>query len=75
MTDDLDIVGVAEIAAMLGVTRQRVFQLSLRPDFPEPWRKMSAATFWRTSDVQAWAEATGREWRPRAPKPPPSDEQ
>jgi predicted DNA-binding transcriptional regulator AlpA len=54
------LVGAAEIAAMLGVSRQRVQQLTSRPDFPEPAAVLAMGKVWRTEDVQAWAKARGR---------------
>jgi len=55
-----ELVGSAEIAAMFGVSRQRVYQLTSRPDFPEPVVRLKAGAIWRTADVAAWAEARGR---------------
>jgi prophage regulatory protein len=54
------LVGAAEIAAMLGVSRQRVQQLISRPDFPKPDAVLAMGKVWRTEDVQAWAKAHGR---------------
>jgi len=53
--------GTAEIAAMLGVSRQRVQQLVKRADFPEPYDVLAAGTrIWKRADVEAWARAHGR---------------
>jgi predicted DNA-binding transcriptional regulator AlpA len=54
------VVGAAEIAAMLGVSRQRVQQLVSRPDFPEPDAVLAMGKVWRTADVEDWARAHGR---------------
>jgi len=54
-------VGSAEIAAMFGVSRQRVYQLTIRKDFPKPMVKLKAGAVWVTADVLAWAESKGRE--------------
>jgi predicted DNA-binding transcriptional regulator AlpA len=54
------LVGAAEIAAMLGVSRQRVQQLIARPDFPEPVVVLAMGKVWETKDVRAWAKARGR---------------
>jgi prophage regulatory protein len=54
------LVGVAEVAAMLGVTRQRVNQLVSRPDFPKPEVELSAGRIWRREEVETWARRTGR---------------
>jgi predicted DNA-binding transcriptional regulator AlpA len=53
-------VGTQEIAAMLGVSRQRVQQLTKRPDFPAPVERLAMGAFWRRADVARWAKATGR---------------
>ena len=54
------IVGVAEMAEMLGVTRQRVQQLTMSADFPEPIYRMKAGNFWLLTDFTAWARRAGR---------------
>lgn len=54
------LVGVAEIAEMLGVTRQRVHQIAAEPDFPEPVARLTAGLIWRRSDVHRWAVNNGR---------------
>ncbi len=61
MTDDHGLMGTAEVAAHLGVTRQRVLQLAKQPGFPEPLAVLSMGKVWRASDVRAWAQ--GREQR------------
>jgi hypothetical protein len=57
----LDLVGTAEIAEMLGITRQRVNAIvQTHDDFPEPVAVLSAGRIWMRSDVLAWAKRTGR---------------
>lgn len=55
------LVGAAEIGRMLGVSRQRVSQLTSRKDFPEPAVVLQTGRVWHTDDVKAWAKAHGRE--------------
>ncbi len=55
-----ELVGTAEIAAMIGVTQQRVHQLKRQPDFPEPLAVLTGITIWRRADVEEWARRTGR---------------
>lgn len=57
----LDLVGVAEIAEMLGVSRQRVHQIA-RDDgaFPGPVAKLSAGNVWLRSDIERWMGEAGR---------------
>lgn len=54
------VVGGAEIMTMLGVSRQRVSQLTAHPSFPKPYETLAMGSVWRTEDVIAWAEARGR---------------
>ncbi len=54
-----DLVGIAEIAKLMGVTRQYAWQLSKRRDFPEPAYELSAGHFWWLDDIEAWAERKG----------------
>ena len=53
-------VGSAEIAEMFGVSRQRAYQLTSRPDFPKPMVKLKGGAVWVTADVIAWAKGKGR---------------
>ena len=55
------LVGATEIAAMLGVTRQRVGQIA-REDatFPTPSAWLATGRVWETEAVEAWARAAGR---------------
>jgi hypothetical protein len=59
--DGVELVGVAEIAEMLDVSRQRVHVIARDdPKFPEPIAALRAGTiFWRYQ-VERWMEATGR---------------
>jgi ATP-dependent Clp protease ATP-binding subunit ClpC len=51
------LLGVAEIAAMLGVTRQRVNQLIRSQGFPAPEAELSAGRIWRREAVERWVVA------------------
>lgn len=56
-----DLVGIAEVAELLGVSTQRVDQLARdHDDFPEPVAELAAGRIWERADVEAWAKATGR---------------
>ena len=57
----LDLVGVAEVAAMLGLTTQRIDQLARRdPDFPAPVAELAAGRIWSRADIVTWARNAGR---------------
>lgn len=58
--------GVAEIADLLGVSRQRVDQLSREPDFPAPLSTLRVGRVWNAGDVEAWIA----EHRPEATDEP-----
>jgi predicted DNA-binding transcriptional regulator AlpA len=49
-----NLLGVAEIAAMLGLTRQRVNQLIQSADFPAPEAELSAGRIWTREAIEAW---------------------
>lgn len=50
--------GVTEIAALLGVSRQRADQISRQKGFPEPVAVLSGGRqrIWNAADVRKWAE-------------------
>ncbi|WP_433789238.1 helix-turn-helix transcriptional regulator [Actinoplanes sp. CA-252034] len=52
---DSEFVGAHELRVLLdGISRQRVYQLTARPDFPEPVADLAQGKVWRTSEVTAW---------------------
>ena len=52
------LVGLTEIAAMLGVSRQRASQIVRDyDDFPAPVAELASGRIWETAAVRAWAEA------------------
>jgi predicted DNA-binding transcriptional regulator AlpA len=55
-----NLVGVAEIADLLGVSRQRVDQLAERDDFPNPAAVLAAGRIWKRADIEAWGRKAGR---------------
>lgn len=46
--------GAREIEDRLGVSRQRVQQLTARPDWPAPYDELAMGKVWRIEDVEAW---------------------
>ena len=56
----MDLVGLTEIAEILGISRQRVGQLAEGDDFPEPISVLAAGRVWKRTDIEAWARRTGR---------------
>jgi predicted DNA-binding transcriptional regulator AlpA len=55
------LVGTAEIASLLGVSRQYVDRLSRQdPAFPAPEVELASGRVWESKAVEKWAKATGR---------------
>jgi predicted DNA-binding transcriptional regulator AlpA len=54
------VVAAAEVALMLGLSRQRVTQLTAKPDFPKPLTTLTVGKIWSYADIKEWAERTGR---------------
>lgn len=49
--------GAAEIAELLGVSRQRVHAIASEdPTFPEPRARLAAGNIWDRSAIEAWAK-------------------
>lgn len=51
-----ELMGAAEVAALLGVSRQRVNQLVHTTGFPEPIAHLDAGRIWLGIDIRAWAD-------------------
>lgn len=67
-----ELVGVAEIAAMLGVNKRTVQRYSSRSDFPAPVDELAGGRrIWRREDVERWQRDTLP--LPRSGRPPKSD--
>jgi prophage regulatory protein len=63
----MELVGAHEIRERLGlVTRQRVYQITGRADFPKPVAELAQGKVWLASDVDAWIAAHRK---PRRPQP------
>jgi predicted DNA-binding transcriptional regulator AlpA len=57
----LDLIGTAEIASLLDVTRQRVNQLVADDEsFPSAIGELGNGRAWLRSDVEDWARESGR---------------
>ena len=51
------LLSTADIAALLGVTRQRVSQLKKDPTFPREYTGYGGARLWQRAGIQCWAAA------------------
>ena len=56
-----EFVGSGELEDLFNVSRQRVYQLTSRKDFPAPALTLKMGKLWRTADVVKWAEERGRD--------------
>jgi predicted DNA-binding transcriptional regulator AlpA len=61
----LQLVGAHEIRGLLGVSRQRIYQLAARSDFPRPVATLAQGKIWALDDIEAWI-ATHRRAAPEA---------
>jgi predicted DNA-binding transcriptional regulator AlpA len=60
------VVAMAELAAVLGISRTRLVQLMRGPGFPEPVATLTVGRIWSTRDIEAYARRTGRVLHPLA---------
>jgi len=54
------LVGSQELTRLLGVTRARITQLSLKPGFPAPAQVLAMGKIWTLASIQEWADRRGR---------------
>ncbi len=47
---------ITEIAALLGVTRQRASEMAEDERFPKPFTTEGRSRLWRRDDVEAWID-------------------
>lgn len=64
MTMGRHLMGAREIEDRLGVSRQRVSQLTARPDWPEPYDELAMGKVWRIADVENWIRANRPDLEP-----------
>lgn len=56
----IEVVDTGEVAALLGVTRQRVHQLrQAHADFPTPIIERPRAIFWKPREIERWGRRYG----------------
>lgn len=67
----IEFVGVAEVAELLGISRQRVVTLSKRDDFPAPVQRLTSGPIWRRGDLSTFEMG----WQRKGGRPTGSPEQ
>jgi predicted DNA-binding transcriptional regulator AlpA len=50
-----EVVGLTEIAKMIGVSKRTAVRYRERFDFPQPIARLSAGHIWCRADVESWA--------------------
>lgn len=56
----VELVGLQEIADILGVSRTRADQIVRQKGFPEPLDVIAAGRIWDKAEVLKWARESGR---------------
>jgi predicted DNA-binding transcriptional regulator AlpA len=64
------LLGFAEVAELLQVSRQTAARYISRDDFPAPVERLSATPVWKTADVERWAKQVRSKLQPGRPKKP-----
>jgi predicted DNA-binding transcriptional regulator AlpA len=57
MEELMRLAGAHEVKQLLGVSRQRVYQLAARSDFPKPVAALAQGKVWLLGDIEQWAAA------------------
>ena len=55
------VIALAELTQMLGVTKTRAMQISRKSDFPAPLGELSVGRIWSYDAVVEFCRATGRQ--------------
>ena len=67
--NQITLVGIRELADLLGVTRQRASQIAATRNFPAPLAKLAAGPVWNKASLTWFLEDWAREPRRPGPKP------
>ena len=54
MENPPNLAGVRELQQLIGVTRQRVYQLAKKKEFPPPYEVLAQGTVWVVEEVEEW---------------------
>lgn len=66
------LIGIADIARMAGVSRQRAQALAKKDGFPEPAAVTTGGRFWRQGEVRDWIAEWRKTWPPRREEAEPT---
>lgn len=56
----MNLLGLQELADLLGVSRQRADQLARYQGFPKPVAELKGGRIWKRGDVERWQKARQR---------------
>lgn len=66
--EPVQLVGATDVGRILGVSRQRVYQLTKQyPDFPSSTGEVAGGAVWDRRDIEAWSEKDRPVGRPMKP--------
>lgn len=54
MASDLRLLGLSEVAALLGVSKRTASRYAARSDFPTPAAQLAMGPIWFGEDVETW---------------------
>ncbi|MET3426938.1 putative DNA-binding transcriptional regulator AlpA [Actinoplanes tereljensis] len=54
MDESMRLAGAHEVKELLGVSRQRVYQLAAKADFPKPVAALAQGKVWLLGDIERW---------------------
>ena len=58
MPSTLRLLGLTEVAQVLGVSKRTASRYTARSDFPAPTAQLAMGPIWLAQDVEAWMRAT-----------------
>lgn len=58
MSSQLRLLGLAEVAEVLGVSKRTATRYAARTDFPEPLAQLAMGPIWLADDVESWIGRT-----------------
>jgi predicted DNA-binding transcriptional regulator AlpA len=68
MVHTTKLVGLAEVAELVGISKRTASRYALRSDFPPPVARLRAGPIWLEDDVRTWAAPVPPVKRGRPPK-------
>jgi predicted DNA-binding transcriptional regulator AlpA len=54
VSDGTDLMGMGEVALLLGMDARRAYAITKRRDFPTPAAQVTGGRIWLAADIEAW---------------------